>query len=309
MPEVVSFLHMATCVLTEWLFPGALAASNIDTRGAFPMTVRGATAAANYADYSKMDIGDTCELFALLLSSNEDTGDSDSLVGLLSSVLATAAQLGTLYASKEMVAGIVASSNTTASADALDDEPTVRDVYVSLPSTFGWCWTEVFDGLAVDLVRALPATKLPKSIGTHIVILQSTRASVMENRRTYATRLGVSDRIALQWQKKRAFSIRMQTPKYDDHFNPDRRHNNRSSNNPDAAQAAKTVALHKREMKGAIREVRKDAAFLAGEKLKRQRGEDGEYGKKMKRVYGMLGDEQGEANKLERMAAKLKKRK
>jgi nucleolar protein 14 len=50
-------------------------------------------------------------------------------------------------------------------------------------------------------------------------------------------------------------------------------------------------------MKGAIRELRKDANFLAKVELQKIREKDAEYQGKMKRIMGLLSEEQGEANK------------
>jgi nucleolar protein 14 len=69
----------------------------------------------------------------------------------------------------------------------------------------------------------------------------------------------------------------------------------------DRSEKRKISVLHKREMKGAIRELRKDSAFLANEKHHMQRNKDKEYQSKIKRVYGILGAEQGEKNREKRM--------
>ncbi len=73
-------------------------------------------------------------------------------------------------------------------------------------------------------------------------------------------------------------------------------------------EAAKVRAQYKQERKGAIRELRKDARFLAGEQQKKQKEKDKSYNDRMKRVYGSLEGERAEEKVMEREKMKDKKR-
>jgi nucleolar protein 14 len=73
-------------------------------------------------------------------------------------------------------------------------------------------------------------------------------------------------------------------------------------------EAAKVKAQYKQERKGAIRELRKDARFLAAEQQKRQKDKDKAYNDRMKRVFGSLEGERAEQKAMEKEKMKEKKR-
>jgi len=67
-------------------------------------------------------------------------------------------------------------------------------------------------------------------------------------------------------------------------------------------------AQYKQERKGAIRELRKDAKFLAGVEQKKQIEKDRGYNERMRRVFGSIEDERAEEKKMEKQKAKEKRR-
>ena len=69
-----------------------------------------------------------------------------------------------------------------------------------------------------------------------------------------------------------------------------------------AEKAEKEKMLHKmkRETKGAIRELRKDTAFLAKVKIKEQIKSDQERKRKVKEIFGDAAVQQSELNKMKR---------
>ena len=73
-------------------------------------------------------------------------------------------------------------------------------------------------------------------------------------------------------------------------------------------ETAKLKAQYKQERKGAIRELRKDARFLAGEQLKKEKAKDQAYNDRMKRVFGSLEGERAEQKAMEKEKLKDKKR-
>lgn len=82
------------------------------------------------------------------------------------------------------------------------------------------------------------------------------------------------------------------------HQDPDRERN----------EAAKLRSEYKKERKGAIRELRKDARFLAGVEQAKQKEKDRGYQERMKRVFGSLESERAEEKAMDREKAKEKKR-
>ncbi|XP_068709528.1 nucleolar protein 14-like isoform X2 [Montipora foliosa] len=62
---------------------------------------------------------------------------------------------------------------------------------------------------------------------------------------------------------------------------------------------------YKKELKGAIREIRKDNQFLAKQKLKEQLERDADRMRKVKQIEHMLSTQQGEANEMNRKKRKL----
>lgn len=73
-------------------------------------------------------------------------------------------------------------------------------------------------------------------------------------------------------------------------------------------EAAKLRTQYKQERKGAIRELRKDARFLAAEQQKKQKEKDKTYNDSMKRVFGSLESERAEEKVMEKEKMREKKR-
>ena len=100
-------------------------------------------------------------------------------------------------------------------------------------------------------------------------------------------------RRSLELHHHRPLAIKTAVPKFEDGFDP-RRHYD-----PDRerAELAKLRAEHKRERKGALRELRKDARFAAREKLRQKRERDDAYERKYARLVAEIQGEEGrEAN-------------
>ena len=111
-------------------------------------------------------------------------------------------------------------------------------------------------------------------------------------------------RRTLELHHHRPIAIKTYDPKWEDNFDP-RKHYDPDK---DRAEQAKLKAEIKREKKGALSELRKDARFLAREKLKIQKAKDEAYERKMKRTIAEIQTEGGrEANEYER-EAKARKR-
>lgn len=110
----------------------------------------------------------------------------------------------------------------------------------------------------------------------------------------------------LELHHHRPLAIKTYIPKFEETFDPDKHYD------PDRerAELAKLKAEHKKERKGAMRELRKDANFMAREKLRIKKAKDEAYEKKYKRLVAEIQSEEGrEANAYEREKAARKRSK
>lgn len=101
----------------------------------------------------------------------------------------------------------------------------------------------------------------------------------------------------------RPLAIKTSIPKFEESYNPDRHYD------PDRERSDlnKLKAEHKRERKGAMRELRKDANFIAREGLREKKEKDAAYEKKYKRLVAEIQGEEGkEAKEYEREKRKRK---
>ena len=102
----------------------------------------------------------------------------------------------------------------------------------------------------------------------------------------------------LELHHHRPLPIPSNIPKFHEEYSLDKR-----SYDPDQERVAlqKLKAEHKKERKGALRELRKDAAFIAREKLKEEKAASKEYHAKMARLTAMIQHEEGQGrNEYER---------
>ncbi|KAH8737575.1 nucleolar protein 14 [Ilyonectria robusta] len=109
----------------------------------------------------------------------------------------------------------------------------------------------------------------------------------------------------LELHHHKALAIKTFVPKFEETFDPDKHYD------PDRerAELAKLKAEHKKERKGAMRELRKDANFMAREKLRMKKAKDEAYEKKYKRLVAEIQSEEGrESNAYEREKAARKRK-
>ncbi|KAH9883254.1 Nop14-like protein [Xylariomycetidae sp. FL2044] len=112
----------------------------------------------------------------------------------------------------------------------------------------------------------------------------------------------------LELHHHKPLAIKTSIPKFEDSFDPHKHYDP----DRDRAELAKLRAEHKKERKGAMRELRKDASFMAREKLRVKKQKDAAYEKKYKRLVAEIQGEEGrEANAYDRekqMRQRAKKR-
>lgn len=118
-----------------------------------------------------------------------------------------------------------------------------------------------------------------------------------------ALKQSISARRPLELHHHRPLPIKSSVPKFEEGFNPNKHYD------PDRerAESNKLKKEYKRERKGAIRELRKDAAFMHRESLKEKKTRDAEYEKKQRRLIAEIQGEDGrEGNAYEREKRKRK---
>ncbi|KAL2136047.1 hypothetical protein VTI74DRAFT_5783 [Chaetomium olivicolor] len=127
------------------------------------------------------------------------------------------------------------------------------------------------------------ATHIPSALTTKLTDTASTLARLLQ--------LARLSRRPLELHHHRPLAIRTYVPKFEDSFDPDKHYD------PDRerAELAKLKAEHKRERKGALRELRKDAAFMQRENLRIKKERDAAYEKKYKRLVAEIQGEEGRA--------------
>ena len=121
----------------------------------------------------------------------------------------------------------------------------------------------------------------------------------MEDTRTVANKLheqllqSLSARQPLRLHNHRPLAIKTSIPKFEESYNPDKHYDP----DRDRADFSKLKAEHKRERKGALRELRKDANFIARENLTEKKERDSAYEKKYKRLIAEIQGEEGRESK------------
>ncbi|EXJ57159.1 hypothetical protein A1O7_07504 [Cladophialophora yegresii CBS 114405] len=103
----------------------------------------------------------------------------------------------------------------------------------------------------------------------------------------------IKTRRPLLLHSHRPLAIKTSIPQYIENYNPDRHYD------PDRQRAtlSKLKAEHKKERKGAMRELRKDASFMAREQLREKKERDSAYERKYKRLVAEIQGEEGREQK------------
>ena len=109
----------------------------------------------------------------------------------------------------------------------------------------------------------------------------------------------------LRLHNHRPLAIKTSIPKFEDSYNPDKHYDP----DRDRADTSKLKAEHKRERKGALRELRKDANFIARVSLKEKKERDTAYEKKYKRLVAEIQGEEGHEAKAYEREKRMRKSK
>ena len=137
---------------------------------------------------------------------------------------------------------------------------------------------------------------LDSSSSSSTTPLQDTIQSTLDKLSTHLTSAHRSRR-PLLLHNHRPLAIKTAIPKFEETFNPDKHYDP----NRERAESNRLRAEYKRERKGAMRELRKDANFVAREQLRGKKEKDAAYEHKYKRLVAEVQNEEGRAaNEYER---------
>ena len=143
----------------------------------------------------------------------------------------------------------------------------------------------------VQTMMTLWSTKpsFPEIFSSFLQPLQTLAAHTQHRNLEIAIRQAILARRPLELHHHRPLAIRASIPKFEEGFHPDKHYD------PDAArrEAQRLKQEYRREKKGAVRELRKDASFVARETLREKREKDAEYERKYRRLVAEVQGEEG----------------
>ena len=148
-----------------------------------------------------------------------------------------------------------------------------------------------------DTLSAVKGNNLPADLSTRLQSLQDLLGRLLK--------FAAQSRRPLCLQAHKPIPIPTYIPKFEQTSS-----NYLRNRDPDHErnEAAKLRAQVKQERKGAIRELRKDARFLAAEQQRKQKEKDKSYNGRMKRVFGSIESERAEEKAMEREKMKDRRR-
>ncbi|PSN63395.1 Nop14-like protein [Corynespora cassiicola Philippines] len=135
--------------------------------------------------------------------------------------------------------------------------------------------------------------------------LKSARQMAATQRLQILIRNAKVQRRPLELHHHRPLPIKQSVPKFEAEFDPNKHYD------PDKerAEAARLQKEFKRERKGALRELRKDANFVARAKLQEKKERDRQYEEKYRKLVAEIQGEEGHEAKLYEKEKKARKRK
>lgn len=152
-------------------------------------------------------------------------------------------------------------------------------LYVSLPS-----YREIFTPV-LCICEKLPKEMYPESVQYELRYFMTRCQGSCEKKRSF-----------LVMQKKKPKPLKMFEPKMEERFDGrKKRHGTR-----DFIEKQRLLHKHKKEMKGARREIRKDNRFLARQQLQEQLEKDTERKRKVKELYHMMAVQEADYKKMKR---------
>lgn len=149
----------------------------------------------------------------------------------------------------------------------------------------------------LSLLKSIPHTITHQTVRIH---LDQIAASLVSHQQICQEK-----RVGLKLQNRKQMAIKSYAPKFHSNFAPDKHYD------PDRerSQTAKQTKEFKQEFKGAVRELRKDAAFINNIRREKKRGDDAAYKRKIDGIMGNLASQEGAMRGYEREVKKAKGKK
>ncbi|CAI9613986.1 unnamed protein product [Staurois parvus] len=174
----------------------------------------------------------------------------------------------------------------TCVAVSLDLVKRCVNMYGSLPA-----FCEIFKPIFLLIHEHLPRSTYPKEI-------QDMCQKILDD----IERLGKKTYKQLMFEKQAPVAMKMFTPK----VMPVLEFGRKQGCNKVERERKKLIHKHKRELKGAVREIRRDNQFLARVKLSETMERDAERKRKVKELFNSLSTQEGEWKALKRRKMKGK---
>ena len=187
----------------------------------------------------------------------------------------------------------VVATPTNPPGDEEDLKASLLSTFVTLLDTAADLWT---DQCAYEEIFR-PAETVLRSLVQGPVQVQALATETLSKITTHMDASHQARR-PLYLHAHRPLAIKTAIPKFEESFNPAKHYD------PDRerAESSRLRSEFKRERKGAMRELRKDANFVAREQLRSRKERDAAYEKKYKRLVADVQNEEGRAaNEYERV--------
>lgn len=178
------------------------------------------------------------------------------------------------------------------------------DTLVSLCGNMADTWTrasaftEIFEPV-VAVLKHLGSTTCGLKLGKPLRAKVNDTSSQIHDLLQQARK----SRRPLLLHNHRPLPIKTSIPKFEESFNPDKHYDP----DRDRAEMNKLKAEHKKERKGALRELRKDANFIARESLREKKEKDAQYEKKFKRLVAEIQGDEGHESKIYQREKRMRK--
>ena len=168
---------------------------------------------------------------------------------------------------------------------------TLLNTFINLAQAASNLWSSKSANpeLLTPLIHSLHHISTHTSLPTNILTLATSTLTSLSTTLTQS----ITSRRPLLLHNHRPLAIKSSYPQFIDSYNPSRHYD------PDRerAELAKLCSEHKKERKGAMRELRKDANFIAREQLREKKEKDEAYEKKFKRLVAEIQGEEGREGK------------
>jgi len=163
-------------------------------------------------------------------------------------------------------------------------------IHLAIHATNLWQQKSAFPELVSSFNQVIShIVSQPQHIPRHTASLASTALNTIQT----LQKACITSRLPLLLHNHRPLAIKTSIPAFIENYNLDRHYD------PDRerAELSKLKAEYKKERKGAMRELRKDANFMAREQLREKKEKDAAYDQKFKRLVAEIQGEEGREKK------------